>query len=217
MVADSVKDGIADGIKLAIAILAYLWWSPHFEKLVEPAPPIVGDVITVLLAATATIIVYWLLFPISTIEIVFGRTDTGAALASTVIELTCAPNDPRIARFDVRVRQKYRGLLARLIARWAASKPLTVLVIVLNSGLEFSADLPGCRGTDRGFEIKLGELPNTGDWANASVTFGSAEIADWADLGVSTELKSMSRASWIYRVLVRPKANVRRITIRKIT
>jgi hypothetical protein len=211
------KDTAFDSVRLAVAIWGYLFLSPHFEKLVSPAPAFWGDAIAGIIAAVATVLFFWVIFPWSTIEIIFGRVDTGAAIPNPIIELACAANTSLVAHYDVTVRHKHRGAIGWAIARWAASKDPIVEVVILNSKLSFTGEQPECRGTDRGFEIELGEMPRSGDWADPSVTIDSGAIDNKADLGVSSALRVTSRAAWFFQFFVLTSTNIKTIQIRKTT
>lgn len=68
MVAQWARDNIYDVVRLAVAVLFYSKFSPDLAKALVDWPPLAADSLSGIAAAICTLVLFWILHPVSTVE-----------------------------------------------------------------------------------------------------------------------------------------------------
>lgn len=204
----SLVDAIADAVRLAVALGLYLWWEPVAQKVLPI--PVLAQVVTVAIAAAATILLWALAFPLSSVVINVDDHATRARYAGPVLEVTCEANKLTVAWVEFKITHRSYGWLGRVVARGAVRGGAHLYV----SAKDLRMHVEGGSGVEYGdgFRTDLSDIPATGDWAWSSVTLESHDLPSELTREITTRLTFDSRRyAWILGFLVRPAPVVNRV------
>lgn len=208
---------IFEAVRLAVAVLVYTQLDPKCVALVAPAPPIIGSMLAAVVAALLTLLIFWLLTPTSTIEIVLKNTLTRQAVAGPIHPVATLEFNAFAARFDIELRIATGGLLARKILSHAASKGPTVDVDFRSFTTAKSGTGTNTTATETSSGISITPLqgpPADGTWTWCSVNLGVDQLPTSAiEAAVEPRVSYGAKLFFAYAWLVRVRCPVKIIRI----
>lgn len=204
---------IVEVVRLALAVLVYVWIEPTLTKVFHPAD-FIGMLVAAVISATVLLLLSALLVPSSEARIDVENFTNGSAVAGPVTEIEAPPMTDWVRSWQLNIHLECTSPTGRWIANRLTVDGLTLTVRIPYKQLILHSGDPAADEEllDDGLVISLGKAPLSGSWAVIPISVDTREIAN-GEFGIEAKFEYTGRARWLKKVLLHPVLNVNQIKL----